>query len=311
MGLRKSSPPPFEIMSRTWNDTVEQAAEVDLTDRHRRPLSIAAPDEDETEPAIEIEVEPPPTEQTEPSAPDRWGKIGWRDWLRDVLDRAPLVLRIPRGYVLIGVALLAGFIGFVYWIGHDRGTRTDPPAAPAQPADANLAALSNVLPGRQNPTHPGAPVGDANQGNPTQNGRASTVDTGSEPGQSGSAAAQPRPKMVRGTADPREADKRYFVLAAYSVNKEEYMTPLLEYLWSQGVEAGAFNSHNSGLYEVIALQGFAKADLDSKARRDYESLLRRIGKKWKQQATGNNDLGGMYPRRFDGTPARKSITKAN
>lgn len=318
MGLRKSSPPPFEIMSRTWSDTTEQAEEVDLTDRHRRPVSIGAPEEeDEIVPTITQKPVAKPAKEPEPSAPDRWGKIGWRDWMRDILDRAPLVLRVPRGYVMVGVALLSVFIGLAYWIGHDRGTRDEPAPAAQQPADQNLLALSNAL-------NQGSPVLTA--GNETSNNTgdrgANTSGNGNNGGQQAGILPglgqqttpqpdQPKPKLARGTTDPRAADKRYFVLAAYSVNKEEYMTPLLQYLWAQGVEAGAFNSHNSGLYEVIALQGFSKSELDSDSRRTYESLLRRVGKNWKQQASGNNDLGGMYPRRFDGTPTRKSITKAN
>ena len=124
-------------------------------------------------------------------------------------------------------------------------------------------------------------------------------------------SAQPKPKMARGKADSREKGLRYYILATYSVNKEEYMVPLLEYLWSQGVEAGAFNAHNSGYFQVIALQGFSKDQINAGEHKKYEDALRRVGRLWKAEGGGDDNLSGMYIAEHKGVPLNVSITKAN
>ena len=122
---------------------------------------------------------------------------------------------------------------------------------------------------------------------------------------------QPRPKLARGKADSREKGQRYYVLATYSVNKEEYLTPLLEYLWSQGVEAGAFNAHNSGFFQVIALSGFTREEINKGAHKSFEERLRQIGTQWKKISGGDDSLKGLYLAEHKGAPLNVSITKAS
>ncbi len=135
--------------------------------------------------------------------------------------------------------------------------------------------------------------------------------TQTPPPAKGIADGQPRPKLARGKSDSREKGQRYYVLATYSVNKEEYLTPLLEYLWSQGVEAGAFNAHNSGFFQVIALSGFTREEINKGAHKSFEDRLRLIGTQWKKISGGDDSLKGLYLAEHKGAPLNVSITKAS
>lgn len=215
---------------------------------------------------------------------------------------------LPRQTVVLGFAALALVIVVVAWALRDRDGNALPQLSQQNEVsakDANLAALlpqpqSGGMPGQSNPeSGVQPPVRSAPPVTPP--------DTSPRPPE---VVPQPKPKLSRTSVDPREKGQRYYILATYSVNKEEYLLPLLEYLWSQGVEAGAINGHNSGFFQVIALQGFTRDEINSKAHKQYEESLRRLGRKWKAQG-GGDDLQGLYLQEYSGTQAKLSIMKAN
>lgn len=214
---------------------------------------------------------------------------------------------LPRKTVVLGFAALAAVIMLIVWIMGDPNTPRVPALQQNQLAvtDANLKALeprgSGNTAGTQLP-----PSGNR------QPQVVPPVDRGTPPVvQPSGVEGVPRPKLARTTTDPREKGQRYYTLATYSVNKETYLMPLLEYLWSQGVEAAAINGHNSGFFQVVALQGFTRDEINSKAHKQYEETLRRIGRKWKAEGGGDDNLQGLYLQEYSGAQAKLSITKAN
>lgn len=203
------------------------------------------------------------------------------------------ITELPRRTVVIGLSSLAALILMIVWLNRDGAAEAPVLSQPTGLAvtDSNIDALQRV--------------------EPISTGRQAAPPARPDAGPPAAAPDQPRPKLVRSAHDPREKGRRYFVLATYSVNKEEYMLPLLEYLWSQGVEAAAISAHNSGLMQVVALQGFTRDEINTPAHKQYEEALRRIGRKWKAQGGGDDDLRGLYSQEYSGAKARISITKAN
>lgn len=222
--------------------------------------------------------------------------------------------RITRTHAGIAAGLF-GLVIVLYLVGNSGKATAPMLVQPGDVQDNNLAAIEPApgttgatagpgtrQPGALTPTHAGNSAGPRLIPDPRV-ADANRPDPGS--------AVQPRPKMARGKTDSREKGLRYYILATYSVNKEEYMTPLLEYLWSQGVEAGAFNAHNSGYFQVIALQGFSKDEINAGGHKKYEDTLRRIGRLWKAEGGGDDNLSGMYIAEHKGVALNTSITKAN
>ena len=215
---------------------------------------------------------------------------------------------LPRKTVVLGFAALAAVIMLMVWIMSDRNAANVPALQQNELSvtDANLNALE--------PRGQGNTAGT--QLPPSTNRQQPQVVPPANPGVAfpvppAAVEGVPRPKLARTTTDPREKGQRYFVLATYSVNKETYLMPLLEYLWSQGVEAAAINGHNSGFFQVVALQGFTRDEINSKAHKQYEETLRRIGRKWKAEGGGDDNLQGLYLLEYSGAQAKLSITKAN
>jgi hypothetical protein len=221
---------------------------------------------------------------------------------------------MPRQTVVIGFAALAVLILGLFWFTREPDPKATAPGADSI-KDANLTALHPLEPAPANPTTRRSP-GAASPGTTTKNaGANSATNPGTAPGvtppPAGLPPGQPRPKLSRLAVDPREKGKRFFTLASYSVSREEYMLPLLEFLWSQGVEAAAVQAHNSKNFAVVALQGFTRDEVNSKAHKQYEDTLRAVGKKWKAESGGDDNLQGLYLQEYAGTPAKLSITKAN
>lgn len=208
--------------------------------------------------------------------------------------------QLPRQTVVVGFAGLVVVLMTILWINRDGSVHTPALNLPTVPVtDSNLDALQKVEPQpvqplNRNPAH-------ARTSQPSK--QVVTPVVGLD--------GQPRPKLSRLAIDPREKGKRYYTLATYSVTKEQYLMPLLEYLWSQGVEAAAINGHNSGFFQVVALQGFSREEINQKAHKQYEDVLRRIGRKWKAEGGGDDNLQGLYLQEYAGAQAKLSITKAN
>lgn len=213
---------------------------------------------------------------------------------------------LPRKTVVLGFAALAAVIMVIVWIMSDPNTPQVPALQQNQLAvtDTNLKTLE--------PRGGGNTAGT--QLPPSTNRQpqvAPPVDRVTPPVPPAAIEGVPRPKLARTATDPRVKGQRYYTLATYSVNKEAYLVPLLEYLWSQGVEAAAINGHNSGFFQVVALQGFTRDEINSKAHKQYEETLRRIGRKWKAEGGGDDNLQGLYLQEYSGAQAKLSITKAN
>jgi len=219
--------------------------------------------------------------------------------------------QLPRQTVVVGFTGLTFLLMFIFWINRDGTIQTPALTQPNYSVgDTNIDALKGV--GQAFQPDRSKDAGNA-EGSRNHHGKGDRV--GSQPGKAdlrdGAPDAQPKPKLSRVAIDPREKGKRYYTLATYSVNKEAYLMPLLEYLWSQGVEAAAINSHNSGFFQVVALQGFTRDEINQKAHKQYEDALRRIGRKWKAEGGGDDNLQGLYLQEYAGAQAKLSITKAN
>ncbi len=212
---------------------------------------------------------PPHTPPTPPNPTPRPAAGQW--WLR---AQAPIVLRVPRGYaVLLGLAYV-GVIILAYWAGHRRGTSHP---SPDQPPTVNAA-------------QPGAGLATYGPDNdPVRRWR-----NDSQPGSGG------------GVAPTRQAGFNYFVLAHYP---EEDAQQLVNYLWQEGIEAAAYKRQpDSRLFQVIALRGFTKDQLNGPQRQAFERQLHKIGRDWRAAELGPDFAkSGMYPDLYEGEPVAETL----
>ncbi len=191
---------------------------------------------------------------TDSITPPSVGRSG-RWWARTA---QPLVLRLPVGLaVVLGLTFLL-LIVLAYWAGQAHGRR---------------GASVRSIP--LEPGHVQAPPSKLAAGQPAM----SLVDhqEGSG-GRHGSAAADRQEGVTE-----RRAGLNYFVLAHYP---EADARRLVTFLRRHGVEATAVRPHNKRLFQVIALRGFRRDQIESPGRRQFERELRQLGRAWKSQRLG-------------------------
>ncbi len=202
----------------------------------------------------------------------RWG------WLTG--PRQPLLLRVPKGYIVLAGAVLVGVIVLAHWsgrsVGHREGFRT---------AVEQFEA-----------TQPGGLLWDVEE------------NTGSGTGQ---AAARPGARVIEiptAEQDPRQDGLNYWVLAHYRQAEAERF---LAFLWSRQVEAAAFRRHNSGLFQVVALKGFAPGELRDAAEK-YRQQLLALGRVWRDQHRGSDlSRNGIYLEKYTGGTSAAMIVRAD
>ncbi len=187
-------------------------------------------------------------------------------------QRGPMIFRIPQGYAwALGVAFL-GLMGLAYAAGYTRGDRArqNKIQAAQQQEDALIRRAATL---RQPPS------GELSGGiNPNTTTNANTV--------------------TKETYKPttRQPGFNYFVLVHYPrAEAQELVAFLAEY----GVEATAISVHNTR-FKVVALKGYRGGERKTDHVQEYEQLLRRLGRLWKNKRQGAGDLGDMYPERYDG-----------
>jgi hypothetical protein len=221
----------------------------------------------------------PPT-APEPAATGARVGAGWGwAWLSG--PRQPLLLRVPKGYIVLAGVVLVGVIVLAHWSGRSVGHREGFRAASDQ-FEAMQPGLSWEIRG-----------------------------SGGHEGGAARAAAGSQPRLIErpgADLDPREEGLNYWVLAHYRQAEAERF---LDFLWSRQVDAAAFRRHNSQLFQVVALRGFAPGELRDAAEA-YRSHLLAIGRVWRDQHRGSDlSRNGIYLERYGGATSAAMIVRAD
>lgn len=180
----------------------------------------------------------------------------------------PVVLRMPRGYLVLAAAGTLLLIALAYWAGSVRG---------------HLRAISEMEAG----TVPPGMIRD-----PGEQTAAPTAPAGSVLRDRSTAAPE-----AAGRDDPRTPGLNYLILARYPLDEAQR---LIAFLKGQGVDAVGIPAHTRGLYLVVALQGFDRTQYNAEPGTRFKEQMQRIGRAWK--AHNNNrgdDLASMYYERYD------------
>jgi len=194
------------------------------------------------------------------------GKAPW--W---VGSAAPLVLRVPRGLAVAGIAGLLLLVILAYWVGKSRGRSLE------QQAQAQVEGPQTGV-GSQ---RPGSVYESRTQ----------------RPGPEAATTDDP-PEIRTHQAEKREQGLNYFRLA--TIDPEEGRQ-IAEFMAAAGIDIQLNIDENRGRCVVYAVErGFRANELDSDERRALQSDLMRLGRLWKQQRSGNTDFNSMQPERYNG-----------
>ena len=217
----------------------------------------------------------------------------------DVDERPPLigpgrVVRLPVGYFFFGAALVIG-AGVGGWaLGYQQREREYQAELRAQ-AEAATVGLIEPLDGPEvNPDllsegftpvgSPARPAGAAGTAGTTARTPEARPGDGAE-----RAPAGPRGVVVqdRGQPDPRQAGSNYAIVASLGRDRA---VELAEFLGERGVEVAVLSPNNAGLSSVVSLRGFPEGTYRSEARREHDSMLRRLGREWASRGGWRRDF---------------------
>lgn len=201
-------------------------------------------------------------------------------------------IRLPVGYVFIAAAVVI-FIGvasylFGYKIGRERGQTEQAQllARYGSPvADDPLNLVNGTDP---NPPRSATPVTPAE-------GRNGTADTAGDAHGATPAVDAPDGASTTSENTPRrERGLNYWIVASYPSDAARRLADFLE---SQGVASEVVPVDNAAS-QVWALPGFSRELLRSSEARSFEQRLRRLGRIWKNEHRGGDDLGSMYLKKY-------------
>ncbi|MCC7408682.1 MAG: hypothetical protein IT442_11470 [Phycisphaeraceae bacterium] len=205
--------------------------------------------------------------------------------------RHPLILRVPKGYLVLLGLLLLGVLILAFWTGHSLGYRSGVKEGRAS-IEAQLPPLGAFT------SSMSSPQATNSTRRPTAEGHPAAVDP----------QALMRIDNPTQTQDPRQDGLNYLVLAHCS---EDEARKLVSFLHEQALESAAFLSHNGSLFKVVVLRGFTAEQLSTDANELRQKLLS-LGRLWQQRYGGADfQRNGIYPAKYQGQTVAAMIIQGS
>ena len=233
--------------------------------------------------------QPPPVEErrarrvVEEKPPSDGPTMTWLDRLR-----AGNSLRIPIGYLFVGIPVVLIIIVVAYIFGFSRGetapTQTNTAATPDFAVNDPLARP--LLDDTSNPTSSAPKSARSSATNPTK------------PAPSTSALALDISKLGPIESDPRQPGMNYYVVAT---THPSGAVRLAEFCREHGLAAFVVEEPDKPhRRQVVLLPGFDREALKSDLAKEFKQMILDVGHKWDNVEPGPDDLSSCIPQLFSG-----------
>ena len=192
----------------------------------------------------------------------------------------PIVLRVPPGYVVVAVLVLAGLIVLAFWVGKYLGAA----GGYRRGYEQRRAEVESMRPQGSRLGAAAAVVGPIISDNPViDSGLGPVGDAGGETGSS---------------VDSRQVGLNYWILLRVPPDEAERACGFLR---GHGVDSFVHPLENTGLCHVIALRGFTG---DDESARQYQAELKKLGRIWKSEHRGTDAFVSMYLSKYKSPTGR-------
>ncbi|MCZ6836615.1 MAG: hypothetical protein O7G85_12635 [Planctomycetota bacterium] len=202
------------------------------------------------------------------------------------------MLKLPVGYVLVGLGIAITLMAGTYIFGFRNAKQ-----AVRQDFEQDLLMNTGIL----NAPQTTDPLLETSSGGSTPfegsgflSGDAITQNpVVSEP------SKDPDSDLGWGTlfSDPRQSGQNYFILMQTT---KEGAERVVRFCRKHGLETYAVVRNNARTFKVIVLPGFESTERSSQKVKDLETLIHRIGDKWRREEGGTTDFRDKYPSLFKG-----------
>jgi len=214
---------------------------------------------------------------------------------------SPLVMRLPRGTVMLYGAVGVGMLIGAFMLGQMQQRRSD--AALMTDYEVQAHSLSRVAAEPVNPklippsvdTVPMQTPGSYTHGSQSTPPRRPAGASGAHG--DGSATGPTGTPAIATDFDPRQAGLNYFRLQVMPDAGREEGLAAVAFLRENGVDATLIPINNDRSLKLIVLQGFARPNSDPAAQQ-YKSRLKTLGRLWESKHDGSTDWGDMFPEKY-------------
>jgi hypothetical protein len=208
------------------------------------------------------------------------------------------VVRLPVGYILLAAAGVIILAVAVFYIGYEVGGRAERLDAEERyrrygsPAATDPLVVDDFI----DPVGAAASQGDAGDREtptpPNTDEGARTTDVGEE------TAATPTPVRNDPVATDLERVRglNYWIVTSFATPDEGER--LIQFLAESGIPARAFPNPESEFVQVWVMRGFTREELRTPAAPAFQQQLRRLGRIWKNERGGADDLATMYQKKY-------------
>ncbi len=205
------------------------------------------------------------------------------------------VVRLPVGYILIAAAGVIILAAAVFYIGLEMGAR-------AERLDAEERYRRYGSPTATDPLVDEVvdPVGAAAASRGAAGDRETTTppstDQGTRSADAGEEAGETTPPVRNDPADgslERVRGLNYWIVSRTHAEEGER---LIAYLRDNGIAARAFP--DGEFVQIWVMRGFSREELRTAAAPAFEQRLRRLGRVWKNERDGADDLATMYQKKY-------------
>lgn len=235
---------------------------------------------------VKVDREPPPASDDRP---------GFGQFLNP-----GQAIRLPVGYLFLGMGILIALISVAYIAGSSRGKALEEQRR--LQSEAPLEAINDpLMQGLEAPPATTTGKGMLGSGNSPRGANQPSGSGGAKPAVSGLTPGPMGPIAPAPDKDPRKKGLNYFILATTS---KEGAVQLAEFCRSNGLETYVISRKNDRKSDagcrVVAFPGFDGKSRSSPEVKALEQRIHAIGDKWKSTQRGRTDLHDAYPEQYGG-----------
>ena len=200
---------------------------------------------------------------------------------------SPRLIRLPVGYVYVGLAVVVLLIVGSYFVGVNRG-RAQALKAPPTGEGGDTSAINDptlvghLTNGREGRTSPGG-------GGPDP----STLRDPSTPPQSGANATPAGQRQL--DRDTRQRGLNYIIVERFDPAEA---WAVKEFLRRNGIDVLVLRDNNPALLQVVTAEGF-QGWISNTAAQALDKRLEALGRQWKSREGGTKDFSQKLPKKYE------------
>jgi hypothetical protein len=233
---------------------------------------------------------PPPVETGHDEPIETASPLGWLS--------PGQVVRMPVGYLLIAAAGVLILVVAVFYVGYETGGRAEKVEAERRLREYGAPTNDPLVEGFVDPVGSAADIpgaGGAEPGSDTTRQAQPTETAGRDEPDDAQSRQPAERRRTAAPATPERVKGLNYWIVSYTTPEEGER--LVDFFAEHGIPAKAYPA-SGGNVQVWVLRGFSREELRTNAADEFKLRLRRLGRIWKSERGGTDDLDTMWLNKY-------------